>query len=267
MAAKHLAPLIVIVGETCSGKSKLAIEIAQKFSGQIICADSRTIYSGMDIGTAKPTKEDQAKVLHSMLDIIKPDDKYSAAEFKEDATELIEETWWRDKLPIMVGGTGLYIDSVIFNYQFEASDAPRDPENPRHLLKINNREKLSTNLQQLRQNTLVLGIKIDKSKLEQNITERVEHMLENGLIDEAKALSKKYGWEIEPLKGIGYKSVRKFIDGQLSLKELKEQVIREHMQYAKRQRTWFKRNKYIHWVNNKTEAFTLVKTFLSQSEH
>lgn len=260
---RTLPPLVVIVGETASGKSMLAVDLAKKFNGEIICADSRTIYSGMDIGTAKPTKKDQAKIPHHLLNIIKPDDKYSAADFKEDTGELIEEIWWNNKLPIMAGGTGLYIDSVIFDYQFTTADAERDPTNPRHVL----RGEVLKKDQHLRPNTLIIGLKIEKDELEQKITKRVEHMLQNGLVDEAKALINKYGNNCEALQGVGYRSILKYLDQEVSLEEMRELIIRDHMQLAKKQRTWFKRNKYIHWIDNPEAAFTLVQTFLSQSEH
>jgi tRNA dimethylallyltransferase len=120
--------LLVIVGPTASGKSWLAMKAAQKLGGEIICADSRTIYHGLDIGTAKPTKEERALVPHHILDVVTPAEKYSASQFQADANEAIEAARERKHLPIIVGGTGLYIDSVVFGYDFAA--LPNEPLSP-----------------------------------------------------------------------------------------------------------------------------------------
>lgn len=248
-------PLVVIVGETASGKTALGIELAQKFQGEIICADSRTIYRGMDIGTAKPTAQERAAVRHHLLDIRNPDEKYSAAQFQKDAQELIKDIANRGKLPIMVGGTGLYVDSVIYNYQFP-KDGDRDQVNPRH----------STNPQtdrQLRDSTLILGVQRDRADLENRIRTRVQVMLDEGLVDEVQRLIQQYGRDNEAMSGIGYKFFADYLDGRLTLDEAIEKFVRGDMSLAKRQRTWFKRNKSIHWLNNRGDAVDIVTTFLS----
>jgi tRNA dimethylallyltransferase len=266
MVDSRVVPLIVIVGETASGKSALATKLAKKFNGEIIAADSRTVYKGMDIGTAKPSKEEMQDIPHHLLDIIEPNQAYSAAKFKVDALKLIEQITARGHLPIMVGGTGLYINSIIFDYQFADSKAERDPQNPRHLLKKSS-NTASINLQQIRPNTLVIGIKIERDILEQRITRRVEHMFKNGLVEEVRSLVEQYGWGKAAMNGIGYRFVGQYIRGEISLEETKEKMIRGDLSLAKRQRTWFKRNKYIHWIDNLKTAITLVETFLAQAEH
>ena len=126
MATKPLAPLVVIAGPTASGKSSLAMELAQQFRGEIICADSRTIYTGMDIGTAKPSSADRALVPHWGLDLVEPGEYFSAADFKTYAVQKIAEIRARGHVPFLVGGTGLYIDSVVFDYAFgPAADKER----------------------------------------------------------------------------------------------------------------------------------------------
>lgn len=121
-----MSPLVVITGPTASGKTSLAMEVAKLFNGEIICADSRTIYKGMDIGTAKPTKKEQAAIPHHIIDVVEPNQSFTVADFKELALKAIDDITKRGKLPIMVGGTGLYIDSVIFDYQFgPAGDAKK----------------------------------------------------------------------------------------------------------------------------------------------
>jgi tRNA dimethylallyltransferase len=285
-------PLIVIVGETASGKSDLAIEFAQKYDGEIICADSRTIYQGMDIGTAKPSKEDQQKVPHYFLDIIEPNQTYSAAQFKQDVLKLLEDMKTRGKLPIMVGGSGLYVDSVIFDYQFSEIDMKKrdelnnvsleelqkraldlgieetevDFKNRRHLQRAVEAEKVLKNSQQLRPNTLLIGLKLDREVLEHRIKSRVDAMIEEGLVDEVKILGEKYGWASEAMSGIGYRVMGQYIRGEITLEEAKQKLVQGDLNLAKRQRTWFKRNKYIHWIDNSKSADTLVKTFLSHVE-
>lgn len=256
-----LAPLVVVVGPTASGKSALGMELARKFNGEIICADSRTIYKRMDIGTAKPSKRDQAEIPHHMLDIVEPGQRYSAAQFKEDALSLIDDIWSRGKLPIMVGGTGLYIDAVIFDYKFSSPDAERDPLNPRHL-------KRDTSQQQseLRENTLVIGMTRDREVLNNRIEQRMEQMVENGFVDEVKQLLDSYGPENEAMSGIGYKTFAKYIRGELTLDDAKAEFIKGDKSLAKRQRTWFKRNKGIHWVTNNEQAVELVTTLLQSNE-
>lgn len=264
--ASKVMPLVVIVGETGSGKSALAVALAKKFNGEIICADSRTIYREMDIGTAKPTAKEQQSTKHHLIDIVGPTQTYNAAQFKIDANKAINEISERHKLPIMVGGSGLYIDSVIFDYQFSAKNRERDPQNPRHLMARPDSVDTVTNLQQLRPNTLIIGLKLEKEVLEQRIKSRIEYMVEHGLVEEVKTLGEKYGWSSAPLNGIGYKSFGQYIRGECSFEEAKARATVEHLQLAKRQRTWFKRNKYIHLVSNLGDAVALVKTFLNQSE-
>lgn len=249
-------PLVVIVGETASGKTALGIELARKFNGEIICADSRTIYKEMDIGTAKPTREERELARHHMLDIVEPNEQYNAARFQADANTLIDEITARGKLPIMVGGTGLYVDSVIFDYDFE-----------------------NQTMSELRPNTLVIGIQKDKDELLSRIEKRVDAMIEQGFIGEVKHLGTKYGWECEALKVIGYKQFASYIRGESSLEEARAQTIRETKLFAKRQRTWFRRpayqkftasdtqtarNKSIHWVKNSGDAVKLATEFLSK---
>ncbi len=238
-------PLIVIVGQTASGKTALGIELAQKFNGEIICADSRTVYKDMDIGTAKPTAAEQQKAKHYLLDIIEPGEKYNVARFQKDANKLIEAISARGTLPIMVGGTGLYVDSVIFNYDFD-----------------------SKTMSDLRSNTFVIGLQPSRDELLLRIEKRVDHMLEQGLLDEVKALGKKYGWDNDALKVIGYKQFGAFVRGEITQEEARAQTIRETKLFAKRQRTWFKRSVYkesIHWVKNREDAVELVTTQMSKN--
>lgn len=284
------APLIVIVGPTASGKTALALEVARQYHGEIICADSRTVYKGMDIGTAKPTPAERAEIPHHLLDVVTPDQVFTAAEFKRRALIWIDDIAIRGRLPIMVGGTGLYIDGVIFDFAFlppadpeeraelEAMSTgelhrliiergiamPENRQNRRHLVRA-----LETNgeipiKKGLRENTLVIGIENERQHIEERIKARVDAMVEAGFVAETQALAKQYGWDAPGLLAPGYKAFRRYIEGGLSLEEAKEQFVRNDMQLAKRQRTWFRRNPHIKWIQNASEAQVLIKEFLQQ---
>lgn len=284
------APLIVIVGPTASGKSALAIELARRHDGEIICADSRTVYKGMDIGTAKPAPAERAEIPHHILDVVTPDRIFTAAEFKRRALLWIDDISIRGKLPIMVGGTGLYIDGVIFDFAFlppvpleqreelEAMDIeqlkaeiisrgitmPENSRNKRHLVRA-----LETNgeiavKKGLRDNTLVIGMDKSKQEIDESIRRRVDAMYAQGFIDEARRLADKYSWDAPGLSAPGYKAAREHLVGGKSLDESKEIFARKDRELAKRQRTWFKRNRHINWVKNAAEAEALVKNFLQK---
>lgn len=249
-----LRPMIVVVGETASGKTALGIELAQRFNGEIICADSRTVYRGMDIGTAKPTAEERAKVPHHLIDIRNPDEKYSAAQFKQDASKVLKDLENRGKLSVVVGGTGLYIDALLYDYQFPASD--RSADNPRHAT-------AATHDRTLRDNTLVIGLRLDKEELENRIQRRVQTMLDAGLLDEAKWLVERYRLDNEPLRGAGYYIWDDYLHGRITMDEAIQKFARVSTLLAKKQRTWFKRNKSIHWLNNRGNAVAITTTFLN----
>lgn len=253
-------PLIVIVGETASGKSALALELAERYNGEIICADSRTVYKGMDIGTAKPSKEDQARVPHHLLDIVEPNQTFNVGICKGLTFARIEEIHAKGKLPILVGGTGLYIDSVIFDYVFNKG-AEKDEQNPRHLKRAGDAQTEAL----LRPNTLVLGIKVPKEELEKRIINRVEKMFLDGLEAEVKELADQYGWAAEAMTGVGYREWQEYFAGQQTLEDTKELIIIHTRQYAKRQRTWFKRNLHIHWFQEAGLALAYAENWLMEN--
>lgn len=281
-------PLVVVVGETASGKSALAMELAKKFNGELISADSWTVYPGFDIGTAKPSLKDQSEVKHHLLDVADPSTGFSAAVYKEVALDAIKDIESRGKLPIMVGGTGLYIDSVIYDYGFlpKSSEALRqklnnmtldalielaetnsinldgiDLRNKRRVIRAieNNGQKPSK--AELRDYTLIIGMARDIEHLQDRITKRVDAMLAAGLKDEVAGLYKQYGWEAEPMKGIGYREWRDYFEGTQSLEATREKIIRASLGLAKRQRTWFKRNQKIQWCKDTEQAIKAVEHF------
>ncbi len=251
--------VVVIVGETASGKSALALEMARKFDGEIICADSRTIYKTMDVGTAKPSKIAQKQIKHHLLDICSPDEKFSVAKFKALALKAIEDISSGNKLAILVGGTGLYVDAVLFDYQFSPAGARKNLQNIRHL----KYQELKAYTKGSIPNTLVIGLQLPKDELEQRIINRTRLMFENGLSKEVKRIVDKYGWQSPALNTIGYKEFQNYFAGSKSLDETRELINRNTFLYAKRQRTWFKRNKSIQWLDDPSRAVDLVTTFLN----
>ncbi len=290
MVAKKLAPLIVIVGETASGKSDLGMYLAEKFNGEIIAADSRTIYRGMDIGTAKPSKDDQERIPHHLLDVVDPGERYTVAQFQLDARQAIQEIYKRGHIPIMVGGTGLYVDAVIYDYDFSSGDVRNrndleqmsltelqslavkqgidredvDFKNRRHLQRAVERGKAGRTDTTLRGNTLVLGVRRNEDELDARIEKRIDAMLASGFVEEVRTLTEKYGQDSEAMTGIGYRPFAKYVSGEVSLDEAKRQFVQGDRKLAKRQRTWFKRNKSIHYILKQSDAVDLVTTLLSK---
>jgi tRNA dimethylallyltransferase len=270
---KVVSPLLVIVGPTASGKTDFAMDIAEKYNGEIICADSRTVYKGMNIGTAKPTLQQQNRVPHHMLDIIEPSEHFTAAQYKRMACRHIEEIAQRGKLPILVGGSGLYIDAIIFDYNFgppadvdrrstlekfsleelqrvcreEDIDLPENKHNRRHLIRAIELGGVIKQNRRLRPHTLVVGLQSDNQELKRRIERRAAIMLEAGIVGEVKFLSERYGWESEAMKANIYRAFRGVVQGAKTEQEALEEVIRSDISLAKRQMTWFKRNPYIVW--------------------
>lgn len=252
-------PLVFIVGATASGKSALAVDVAQRFGGEIICADSRTVYRGMNIGTAKPSLAEQKKVKHHLLDLVTPDQKFNVREFQQLAAQAIKDINKRGKLPIIAGGTGLYVDAVLFDYQFSPPGARKSELNPRHL----KYQELTAYQKSLRPNILVMGLNHSKEVSAARIKQRVESMFSSGLADEVDVLIQKYGWDAPGLQTIGYQEFRPFFEHTQSLEEVKKQVERSTILFAKRQRTWFKRNKNIHWMDDPEQAVDLITTLMN----
>lgn len=286
-----LDKLVVIVGATASGKTSLALDIAKEFNGEIVAADSWTVYKEFDIGTAKPSALDQLAIKHHLIDITTADKGFSAAIYKKLAKEAIDDIGSRGKLPILVGGSGLYIDSVIYDYGFlnkhddklrlELNDMTTDElleitksrgydtenldiSNKRRIIRLieNNGERPTK--KDLRTNTLIIGLNVDKDSLNTQINQRIEQMVNDGLEAEVNQLKKRYGWDIEPMKGIGYREWQDYFKGSKSKAETINNIQLATRHLVKKQQTWFKRNKSIHWVVNKMEAVDLVTTFLGK---
>lgn len=271
-------PLVVLVGPTASGKTKIAIELAQIYDGEIICADSRTVYKEMDIGTAKPGLEERQSVSHWGVDLVSPNEIFTASDFKDYANKKINEIRARGKVPFLVGGTGLYVDAVIFDYQFGPPanqdvrkifekmsieelhkyckkaniKLPENHKNKRYIIRaieqksINNKRRSEPI-----DNCYVVGIATDRDVLRKRIEKRTEQLLNDGVVKEAKKLGKKYGWQNNSMSGNIYPICHEYINGSISIDELKRIFIARDMNLAKRQMTWFKRSPYTVWLDLK----------------
>lgn len=283
--------LVVIVGETASGKSALALELARAFGGEIICADSWTVRREVNIGTAKPSEAERTEIPHHLLDVVEPCGDFTAAVFKRLANRAISDIAGRGKLPVMVGGTGLYVDGVLYDFSFlpgggqqrrvelNALKIPQllemvkrqkidlsgvDTANKRRLIRLLETGGARPEKAVMRPNTLVIGLKISRTQLRANIEQRVERMCRRGLRPEVTALVGKYDWDCEGLRGIGYREWRDYFEGRQSLRQTKVKIVQSTLKLAKRQRTWFKRNREIVWVEEPAIATATVEQFLSK---
>ena len=283
--------VIVICGPTASGKTALSIELAKKVNGEIISSDSMQIYKDMDIGTAKPTEKEMQGIKHYLIDFVEPNQRYSVAEFKKDAENAIEEVLEKDKTPIVVGGTGLYVDSLIYGIEYpdieldekyrEKLEKRADKEglellyneakkiDPQAIEKISKNDKKriirvleiykatgknkTEQEKESRKNGIkydykVFAINMDREILYDRINKRVDIMIENGLIEEVEKLLKKYTEFPTAMQGLGYKEVVEYLQGKITKEEMIENIKRETRRYAKRQITWFKKNKQTIWI-------------------
>jgi len=284
-------PLIVVVGPTASGKTALAVKLAMRFGGEIVCADSRTIYKGMDIGTAKPTPEERMQVPHWGLDLVEPGERFTAADFKAYALEKIAEIRARGHVPFLVGGTGLYVDSITFDYQFggKADFALRDklermsieelhsycknnniklPENAynkRYVIRAIEQKSINTKRRdQPIDNCVIVGIATERNILKQRIEQRTEQLFDNDVVDEATQLGKKYGWDNEAMTGNIYPLIHSYLEGESNIQNVKEKFTTLDWRLAKRQLTWLRRNPFIKWLSL-SEAEQYILHLLSQS--
>lgn len=302
--------VIVIGGPTASGKTSLSIELAKKINGEIISSDSMQIYKDMTIGTAKPTVEEMDGIPHHLLDFVSPDERYSVADFKRDAESAIEEILSKKKNPIVVGGTGLYIDSLVYGIEYpdiELDDeyrkklmqeadtgeglinlynkakkidpeaiqkiSPNDKKRITRILEVYNATgKTKTELEKIsRMNGVkydykVFAINMDREKLYDRINLRVDIMLEQGLIDEVENLVKKYSNFPTAMQGLGYKEVVEFLNKKISKEEMIDKIKQESRRYAKRQLTWFRKNKEIIWLDGLADRQKNIDLIINKAE-
>ncbi len=267
--------LIVIAGPTASGKTALSIELAERFNGEIICADSRTVYRGMDIGTAKPTAEQRARVRHHLLDVADPDKRYTVSMFQEQARAVIDDIRSRGKIPFLVGGSGLYIDSVILDYEFGADrteeresyesmsdhelitllkkrriSVPENVHNKRYLVRALEQGIINTNRSVVPKNgTIVVAIATEKAERDERISKRIEEIFAGPILQEAETLALRYGWNHQSMTGNVYPLARQVLEGMMPLDEAKRLAVIKDRQLAKRQVTWLKRHDFVRWLS------------------
>lgn len=261
------SPLIVILGPTASGKTGYATRLAQLIGGEIICADSRTVYQGMDVGTAKPTKHEREMAPHWAIDLVEPNQRFTLYDFQRYAQTKIGEIRERGHVPMLVGGSGLYIDSVIYDYQLshepefdmvrrqqlenlslielknyaisQQIELPSDTQNGRRLIRAIEQGGVNKKCSQLIPNTIVIGIATDKETLRQRSAQRSQAMLDDGLINETAELLSKYG-TTEPLRRNAYGIVQQYLAGEIGVGELVPLMVRRDMQLVKKQLTWWR---------------------------
>lgn len=270
-----------IVGPTASGKTDFAINLAQKTGGEIVSADSRLVYKGFDIGTAKPTIEERKGIPHYMIDIVEPEVDYSSGLYAEDAQKAISDILSRGKLPIIAGGTGLYFRLLLENYdvpriepdyelreklkEYSSEELHRklqkmdgiraaeiDPNDKKKIIRaIEMAEHLEKPLSEYKKEPLYevewLGINCPRDILYERINKRVDLMIEKGLIEETQNLLKKHGRIKNLICTIGYQEMTAYLDGAISIDEAKEKLKQNTRNYAKRQLTWFRKNEKIKW--------------------
>ncbi|MFK7691917.1 tRNA (adenosine(37)-N6)-dimethylallyltransferase MiaA [Paenibacillus sp. HJGM_3] len=283
--------LLVLLGPTAVGKTNLSLAIAERFHCEIISGDSMQVYRRMDIGTAKATEAERKRVPHHMIDILEPDDPFSVADFQERVRALITDIHARGKLPFIVGGTGLYIESVCYDFQFSeggSDEAFRERMNAfadahgeealhdllketdpasaarihsndrrrtiraleiRHITGIPMSEHLARQTKVSPYETCLIGLTMDRDLLYNRIERRIDAMMDAGLVAEVRGLlADGYGRGLISMQGLGYKEIAAYLEGECSLEEAVALLKRDTRRFAKRQLSWFRRMKEIHWV-------------------
>lgn len=304
MKKQNISKIIIILGPTASGKSDVAIKLAQEFNGEIISADSRQIYCGMDIGTGKVTLAEQKMAVHHMLDVADPNDEFNISHFKKLAEKMIGGILKRGKLPIVCGGTGFWIKSIVDNVQLpevkpdqklrnllrnksaeelfkmlEKVDPERaeniDAKNKVRLVRaieicetLGTVPKMATADREPREyDFLQIGIDVPKEILNEKIKKRLIQRLKNGMIEEVQNLNNPpagggVSWEHLEYFGLEYRWIARYLQNKISLSEMKEKLYFDIIHYAKRQMTWFKKDKRIIWLKNYTEIEKETTKFL-----
>lgn len=289
--------IIVILGPTAAGKSQLAIKIAKKFKGEIISADSRQVYKGLDIGTEKIAKKEQQGIKHYMIDIAKPQNLYTVIQYQRAAKKILNKILKKRKIPLIAGGTGFYIDTLIYDYKLPAV-APQkglrkklqkkstgeliqmlqglDPKRAANI-DLNNRRRLiraleivlktGTPVPEIKKQSpyqiLKIGLKKSPNQLRQLINQRLDKTLKKGLIEETKKLHKKgLSWKRLEELGLEYRLAANYLRGLIPYEQMIKKMQKEIYHLAKRQMTWFKKDKSIIWVRSSQKAFVVCRDWL-----
>jgi len=293
--------VIVIVGPTCSGKTQVAIQLAERLNTEIISADSRQIYKCLTIGTAKPSKEELSKVKHHFIDVLNPDEDYNVSRFEEEALKIIERLTNENKIPIVVGGSGLYIKAIIdgifnevstdeeyrqqlkvkreiYGNEFLYNELKKiDPVSASKMLPQNWKRVMralevyhltgkpiwefhQSHIREVDYQFHQFGLMWEREILYRRIEERVDLMIEKGLIDEVKnILSMGYSKSLNSLNTVGYKEIISYLENEITLEKAIELIKRNTRRFAKRQMTWFRKDNRIKWIPISSEN-DLIKT-------
>ena len=297
---KQKPKIVVIVGPTASGKSDLAVRLAKKFNGEVISADSRQVYTGLNIGSGKITKREMLGVKHHLLDVASPKKTFTVSQYKKLAEKAIKQIIQKKKLSIIVGGTGFYVQSIVDDlvlpavkpnqklrqelekkavaelYQILKNLDPIragniDIHNPRRLIRAIEIAKTIGQVPAFKKASakydfLMIGFNPPTDSLKRKIKIRLKTRLKAGLIKEVKSLHDKKGMSWKRLEALGleYRFVSQYLIGQMSKAEMITTLNKEINHYAKRQMTWFKKDKRIHWLTNKEQPTKLIKDFLAR---
>ncbi len=300
--------VIVISGPTASGKTALSIELAKKIDGEIISSDSMQIYKEMNIGTAKVTEEEACGIKHYLVDCISPDKRYTVSDFKNDAEKAIEEILAKGKTPIVVGGTGLYVNSLIYGIEYQDMELDEQYRNelmekaedlqeleklwnkaneidPQAMQKISKNDKkriirvleiykatgknkteqeILSRQKEIKYDYKLFVVTIDREKLYDKINRRVDIMIQQGLEKEVKEIITKYPKLPTAMQSIGYKEVVEYFDGTLTRNEMIDKIKQETRRYAKRQLTWFRKNKEAIWLDSEKGLQENIKIILEE---
>ncbi len=298
--------VVVIGGPTASGKTDLSIRLAKKINGEIVSADSMQIYKEMNIGTAKPDEDERQGIKHYMLDIINPDERYSVADYKRQAKIAIQEIINKGKTPIVVGGTGLYIDSLIYEIEYvdiqtdleyrkqleervekeglqklyeearkidECAMEKISPNDKKRILRVleiyKQTGKTKTQLDKQSRKDVqydykVFAINMNREILYNRINKRVDIMIQKGLIDEVKQIYNKYKMFPTAMQALGYKEVVEYLEDKITKEEMIEKIKQESRRYAKRQLTWFRKNKQTIWLDGQENIETNINRILEE---
>lgn len=282
---------IFIVGSTASGKSELAMRLAETLDGELICADSQTVRRGLNIGTAKPSAEDRLRIPHHLLDIIDPYERFSVADFQRLARKARADITGRGKIPIIVGGTGLYIDALYYNYSIKPRDMelrqelevksvpqlqqiitdnswemPSNASNPRHLIGAIMRGGNNPADLQPSKGACIYGIAHDDEVLKSRIATRAEQMFAGGLVQEVQKLVRDFGRPPHRMDAIGYPIMLRYMDGDIDAEETMRLLARGDWQYARKQKAWFARNQNIVWLEQSSAYDYIIHDFLAAEQ-
>lgn len=276
--------LLCIVGPTAVGKTRLSIELAKKLNGEIISGDAMQFYKGLDIGTAKATKAEQSQVKHHLLDILEPHESFSVAKYQAIVRDKISEIQNKNKLPILVGGSGLYIQSVVKNYLFKGKAHNKtslyekmslkelqsllkeknplsyevvDLKNKRRVIRALEKkdEDIQNEVSNYYNNALIIGLNMERSLLYERINKRVYDMIDAGLFEEVRSLYKQ-NIQTQAIKAIGYKEIYQYFEGLISKDKAIRLIQRNSRRYAKRQLTWFRNKLDVQWFESSVEDFS-----------